>query len=386
MSPDQPPATPRCPSCGASASREPLYRQHRLPVQSCLMPASAEEAKAIARRDLELLQCPDCGLVYNRHFDPSTQIFNPGYEETQGFSPTFRRFARNLAEQLNQRWSLNGKTVIEVGCGKGEFLALLCKQAHCQGIGIDPAHDPERQPESGWDRVVYEQRYFDRGDIGLKADYLVCRHTLEHIGPVGDFLATVHEVCRAGGIREVFFEIPAAARIFDEGAFWDIYYEHANYFDSAALEQAFARAGFETTGIEWLFDNQYLGIYAQAVPEPPDTAAPPRVFSGQRLAETTRQWTKRIDQADGQVVIWGSGSKGVAFIHAVDPNGEVPAAIDINPYRQGRCMPGTGQPILAPEALKSLQPALVIIMNPIYREEISEMIDALGLAPEIACV
>ncbi len=386
MSPDQPPATTPCPACDTGVSHAPLYRQHGLPVQSCLMPASAEEAGKIARRDLELLQCPECGLVFNRHFDPSTQIFSPGYEETQGFSPTFRRFAQDLAKQLEQRWSLNGKTVVEVGCGKGEFLALLCEHGQCHGIGIDPAHDPRRRPESASKRVVYEQRYFDRGDIGLKADYLVCRHTLEHIGPVGEFLATVHEVCQAGGIREVFFEVPEAARIFDEGAFWDIYYEHTNYFDPTALEQAFARSGFVTTGIEWLFDDQYLGIYARPVTDPPDAPPAPRIFSGQGLDNTTRQWTERIDQADGQVVIWGSGSKGVAFLHAVDPQGRVTAAVDINPYRQGRFMPGTGQPIIAPENLKSLQPALVIIMNPIYREEISAMLDDLGLSPDIACV
>ncbi len=355
-------------------------------MQSCLMPASAGDAGAIARRDLELLQCLECGLVFNRHFDPSTQVFSPGYEETQGFSPTFRRFARDLAAQLNQRWTLNGKSVVEVGCGKGEFLALMCEQGQCHGLGIDPAHDPERRPESAPDRVVYEQRYFDRTDIGLKADYLVCRHTLEHIGPVGEFLATVYEVCRAGGIGEVFFEVPEAARIFEEGAFWDIYYEHTNYFDATALEQAFARAGFETTGIEWLFDDQYLGIYARAVTNPPDSTAPPRIFSGQLLEETCRYWYERIRQAHGQVVIWGSGSKGVAFLHAVDPDGKVAAAVDINPYRQGRFMPGTGQPIIAPENLKSLQPALVIIMNPIYRAEISAMLDDLGLSPDIACV
>lgn len=386
MSPDHPSASTLCPACNVALSPAPLYRQCGLPVQSCLMPGSAEQARAIARRALELWQCPDCGLVFNPHFDPSTQQFNPVYEETQGFSPTFRQFARQLAGQLEQRWSLNGKTVVEVGCGKGEFLALLCHQGQCHGIGIDPAHDPERRPESASDHVVYEQRYFDQRDIGLKADYLVCRHTLEHIGPVSEFLTTVHEVCRAGEIREVFFEVPEAARIFEDGAFWDIYYEHANYFDPAALEQAFARAGFETTGIEWLFDDQYLGIYARTATDHPCTPKPPRMYSGQHLAESARHWRERIEQANGDVVIWGSGSKGVAFLHGADPECRVAAAIDINPYRQGRYMPGTGQPIVAPENLKSLRPALVIIMNPIYREEISAMIADLGLTPEVACV
>jgi hypothetical protein len=85
-------------------------------------------------------------------------------------------------------------------------------------------------------------------------------------------------------------------------------------------------------------------------------------------------------------VIWGSGSKGVAFITGADPEGRIEAAVDINPHRQGRFMPGTGQPIIAPEALVDLQPATVIIMNPAYEAEIGERLAALGLDPRIELV
>jgi hypothetical protein len=46
-------------------------------------------------------------------------------------------------------------------------------------------------------------------------------------------------------------------------------------------------------------------------------------------------------------------------------------------------MSGTGQKIVGPESLKHYRPDTVIIMNPIYRDEIAKDLAALGLAPEI---
>jgi len=68
----------------------------------------------------------------------------PRCEETQGFSPFFRAWHEGLAQRLIDRYSLRAKKIIEIGCGKGEFLALLCDLGHNRGIGFDPAYVPER--------------------------------------------------------------------------------------------------------------------------------------------------------------------------------------------------------------------------------------------------
>lgn len=386
------PASPRpetgCPACRAPLDGPAVYRQRSIPVQSCVQPTTAEQARSIARGDLELVRCDRCDLVFNRRFDPSTQRFADGYEETQSFSPVFRRFADTLIDELIERWRPAGATVVEIGCGKGDFLESLCRRGGCRGIGIDPAYEPGRRAPS--EQVSFERRLFCADDVGLRADFLICRHTLEHIGPVGEFLNDIAALCRSGDFREAFFEVPDAVRIADEGAFWDVYYEHANYFTPAAFSAAFERAGMRVVGTGPLFHDQYLGLYAK-----PGPAASQRYAdagrSGARdgwqgLESARAHWQQRIDALPEPVVIWGSGSKGVAFLAGADPHRRVTAAVDINPHRQGRFMPGTGQPIVAPEALPDRKPASVIIMNPAYVDEIRADLGRLGLSPGIEVV
>jgi hypothetical protein len=85
----------------------------------------------------------------------------------------------------------------------------------------------------------------------------------------------------------------------------------------------------------------------------------------------------------GSVVLWGSGSKAVAFLGAVDKEGAVDRVVDINPYRHGHFMPGSAQPIVAPDELRKDPPATVVVMNPIYRDEVAAELEALGLQSEL---
>ncbi len=86
---------------------------------------------------------------------------------------------------------------------------------------------------------------------------------------------------------------------------------------------------------------------------------------------------------DGTAVIWGSGSKGVSFISNLNLSSEVAAAVDINPHKWGKFMVGSNHEIVSPEKLKEIDPELVVVMNPIYLDEIGADIGELGLEPEL---
>jgi len=88
-------------------------------------------------------------------------------------------------------------------------------------------------------------------------------------------------------------------------------------------------------------------------------------------------------------VVWGSGSKGVAFLTALNqhtPDCEIEYAVDINPFREGKYMAGTGQEIVSPAFLKRYKPDLAIAMNPIYQPEIKADLEKLGLSTEVVSV
>lgn len=386
-----------CPSC-ASTDLRTFHRAHGVPVNSCLSLETRGEALGFPRGDIALTFCRDCGFIFNAAFDESLLEYSERYDPTQAFSGTFNRWHLKLAEDLVERYELQGKRIIEIGCGKGEFLTMLCELGANSGIGFDPAVDPERTrpPSSGEAKFVqdfYSEKYADQ-----RGDFVCCKMTLEHIAPTADFVGTVRRAVGDDPNTVVFFQVPDVLRILEERAFWDIYYEHCNYFSAGSLARLFRGAGFSVEAVGRDYEDQYLMIDCR--PSDGDqaeaTIAEERDMDSLRtlvdefsskLPHALDDWRARIGdlRASGKrVVIWGAGSKGVAFLTTLGlGENDVELAVDINPHRCGQFMATTGQEIVGPDQLVERQPDVVIIMNPIYKQEIEANLNELGLAPQI---
>ncbi len=386
----------KCWSCGSLDPR-PFYRLGGIPISSCVLLDSQAEARGFPRGDLELAFCEGCGFIQNSLFDPALLDYSQDYEESQGFSPTFGAFAQGLVDRLVERYGIAGKKVFEIGCGKGDFLSLVCKTGGNRGLGIDPGYREGRLPPEVDARVISE--FFTSPAAELTGDLICCRHTLEHIQPVGEFVELVFKSAEQTGDSVVFFEVPDTWRILQEGAFWDVYYEHCSYFTLGSLGRLFRRAGFDLTSLRTGYGDQYLLLEAKLAGGEPSQAFAgeddlQNVRSGVRsFVETTqaaiRGWDQRLSEAAAaqkKVVIWGASSKGVAFLTSLESGGTVEYAVDINPYKHGRFMPGAGQEIVGPGFLKDYAPDLVVVMNSIYVEEIRSDLASLGLKPEILAV
>ncbi|MGQ0571077.1 MAG: class I SAM-dependent methyltransferase [Armatimonadota bacterium] len=387
-----------CPACGAPSGPR-FYDVRQVPVHTVLLMTSRAEALACPRGDVTLVFCETCGMIYNAAFDPGTQAFSSTYEETQGFSETFSTFARRQAADLVERYDLHDKKIIEVGCGKGEFLTLLCDLGGNRGTGFDPSYIEERGNPAAGRGITFIRDFYSEAYADLRADFVCCRMTLEHIHRPSDLLGTIR---RAIGERPdvvVFFQVPNVTRILRELAFWDIYYEHCSYFSRGSLTRVFRAFDFDPIRVGKEYGDQYLVLEARPGPgrqsprldgedDPAELARDVRLFAD-RSAGRMQAWRRRIEESvrdRGKVVIWGSGSKGAAFLTTLGLEDEVEYVVDINPYRQATYMPGTGQRIVPPEFLREYKPDLVIVMNPIYREEIRQQLDHMGLTPSLATV
>jgi len=388
--------TAACWSCGRP-DPQPFYRLEGIPISSCVLLSSHAEAVGFPRGDLELCFCEACGFIQNGLFDPALLDYSQDYEESQGFSPTFAAFAQGLVDRLIELYGIRGKKVFEIGCGKGDFLSLICKSGDNQGLGIDPGFREGRLAPDVDARVV--QAFFTEPAVDLTGDLICCRHTLEHIQPVGDFVSLVHQSAAQQAGSVVFFEVPDTSRILIEGAFWDIYYEHCSYFTLGSLGRLFRATGFDPLSLRKGYDDQYLLIEARVRVDDSTGSFPgeddlDEIRSGVRsFVDTTHaaiaSWEDRLEEANAagkKVVIWGASSKGVAFLTSLRNGDTVEYAVDINPYKQGRFMPGAGQEIVGPDFLEDYRPDLVIPMNPIYLEEIRSDLMGRGLTPELLAV
>lgn len=383
-------ANATCRAC-LSNGLDHFYQVDNIPTTSNLLMTSRDEAINWARGDLRLAQCANCGFITNTVFADATQKLTARYAATQACSPTFGKFARELAQNWIDRYQLKGKKVLEIGCGQGEFISMMCDLAGASGWGVDPIVDSSRSHP----RVQFIADKFGPHLKGIDADFIVCRHTLEHIPDVHAFLSEVR--CAIGDRRDVVvaIEVPDTLRVLNEAAFWDIYYEHCSYFDADSLKGAMTAAGFDVIASRLEYAGQYLIIESNR-----STGASPVNAQHGRGARATNEFASRCksftDTCGAKIerwqrllrdgdrnVIWGSGSKAVGFLTTLGVRDEVIAVVDINPAKQGTFLPGSGHEIIAPDRLREIRPDRVIVMNPVYLDEIGRSIAELGLSSQL---
>jgi SAM-dependent methyltransferase len=176
-----------CPCCN-SDDLMIFHRTKRVPVNSVLNISSRDEALLFPRGDIYLGFCRKCGFIYNTKFDPALVQYSSDCEESQGYSPTFNSFARELADNLIKKYHLSHKKIIEIGCGKGEFLKLICDLGQNTGVGFDPAYVARGRDEDTSGRITFIKDYYSEKYANFRGDMVCCRMTLEHIYHTADMV------------------------------------------------------------------------------------------------------------------------------------------------------------------------------------------------------
>jgi SAM-dependent methyltransferase len=378
-----------CPVCGAKKWKI-FFKISNVPVHCNVFWKSMESALNCPKGDIVLAFCPVCTYIWNLAFEPSRLEYTPSYENSLHFSPYFQGYAMSLAKRLIERYNLNNKDIIEIGCGKGYFLKLLCQLGKNRGVGFDPAC-PEQSNDALVGQVKYIRDFYSERYANYKGNLVVCRQTLEHIHNPTAFLKMLRNAIGDEDAK-VFFEVPNALKTFQNLFIWDIIYEHCSYFTPTSLSWTFSSAGFHVCEITEEFGGQYLCVHA--IPENPsdinynykasrevDLVSHEITAFTSRFENKIRIWKEQLDRllGDGKrVVVWGAGSKGVTFLNIFKDYRHIEYAIDINPLKQGMYIPGTGQKIVPPEFLREHRVDVVIVMNPIYKIEIKSFLDGLG--------
>jgi methyltransferase family protein/C-methyltransferase-like protein len=333
------------------------------------------DALGCPRGEIALVHCAGCGFVFNAAFDDTLVRYAPGYDGNQSHSPLFGRYLDELARDLVARHSLRGKTVVEIGSGAGDFLIRLRREGVGEGIGFDPSYagGPTRLPPG----VTIRAEPFPPRQPPPPAHLVCARHVLEHIAQPAAFLAPLRD---SAGAAVVFVETPRLEWILEQGAFWDVFYEHCAYFTAPALRWLFDAAGFTVTRAGPTFGGQYQLLEARAGrprpsldPDDPGLLAAHLDAFARDATTACAEWRERVDGLSrrGACLVWGAGAKGVTFLNALGLGPDaVPAVVDLNPGKQGRYVPGTGQPIIAPSDLRRYRAGSILVMNPIYLDEI----------------
>jgi 2-polyprenyl-3-methyl-5-hydroxy-6-metoxy-1,4-benzoquinol methylase len=189
------------------------------------------------------------------------------YEEklnpSEGYT-AFRnaKFRHNYLELLR---SLDGRALLEIGPGMGEFLTFVAREAafehvrgvdyapdcvaHCVGQGLDVAHIDDLE---AW-----------LGDQEGAFSAIVMLHVLEHV-PKADtigLLRTIRRALRPGGALVI--EVPNAGNPWLTGIALAEDFTHEVGFTSTSLGYVLKRAGFESPtvrGVKVPWSSRYLPV------------------------------------------------------------------------------------------------------------------------------
>jgi SAM-dependent methyltransferase len=334
-----------------------LFRAEALPVLQNRVYASAEQARWSPVGDVVLVQDSITGLVFNQAFDPDLLVYDRDYQNEQALSPVFKTHLEEVISIVDRHFA--GRTVIEVGCGKGYFLEQL-RAAGYDATGIDPAYEGDSP------HVVPAP--FAAG-LGLSADGIVLRHVLEHMQDPVRFLHAIAEANKGQGL--IYIEVPCLDWIMANRAWFDIFFEHVNYFRLSDFQRIFSRVveSGRHFGEQYLYVVADLSTLRHPTAGPPDTVSFPEDFT-EGIA-TSREIA--LAAPDQRIAIWGASSKGVIFSNYMSRAGvRLDLAIDMNPAKQQRYVAATGLPIISPEEALRVLPegSLVFVMNSNYHDEI----------------
>jgi hypothetical protein len=381
-----------CPVC-SSRSVDEFFTLRGVPAQDGVLWETPEAAAAAPRGDIQLMFCTECGYIGNQWHDPSKVQF-VGYDVSLQHSPLFRRFTEALASKLVERHGLRGKTILDIGCGKGYFLSTLCAMGKNRGIGFDPSYSPPDNGAENQPMLTFIKDYYSPAYAHFAADFISCRHVIDILSdPVG-FLSMVRN--NIGDRRSVvYFESPDASYTLTNHILWNIVYEHKSWFTLDSYRALFERCGFDVLDVSRCWNNEYLGIEAVPAAQPSsslhrdrssiDAAAAACASFAAGYAQTVRTWSERLDELRAEkknVALWGSGARGISFLNFFHMNDFIRTVIDINPKRQGRYLPLSVQRVEAPECLSRLALDFIIISNPTYEHEIRQQAAQLGYGGE----
>jgi hypothetical protein len=332
--------------------------------------------------------------VFNAQFDAQVIKYDTSYDNSLDFSPAFQSYAQNLAEHLVSEHKLQQKRIVEIGCGNGAFLKLLCSLGGNTGKGYDPSHAGDFDSAAG---ISFVNEYFSPAGEDIPFDFLCCRHVLEHLERPLDFLVDLAKMGAKNAEAGFYFEVPNGEFVLNGKGIWDVIYPHVSYFTERSLRGLFQRAGFTVLQVGKTFSDQFLFIEARTCSQlgaqtprsAPEREADSRCETDLLEKQFTKEagdWSEllmRLTRARKRFAFWGVGAKGVTFLNLVSGAGNIFSVIDSNPRKQYMFVPGTGQVISAPETLHQFEPEAVILLNAAYRQEISSRLESFGVKARV---
>lgn len=356
-------AVDRCRICAQPLFAEPLLVQDDMPAAAQGLP-TAEQLSADSGVTLALRQCGGCGLV---QLDAEPVPYWRDVIRAAGISPEMRAFRLEQFGGWLDQYGLMGRKVLEVGCGRGEYLSLLA-EAGADGYGVE--HLPASVDACHQAGLRVERGFVDGPETRLADgpfDGFMILNFLEHIPTAQLTLQGIAANLADGAIGMV--EVPNFDMIIEKGLFAEFIPDHLFYFTERTLTRLLEANGFEVLECraEW---HDYVLSAIVRKRAPLNLSALAACQGG--LRASFDDFLGRFES--GRVAIWGAGHQALALISLMGIAGRIRYVLDSAPFKQGRYTPATHLPIVPPERLNDGEVDAVIVLAASYSAEVARLI------------
>lgn len=350
-----------CRICGRDLFPESLLRYENMPAAAQNLP----DRKALPVDkgvSLEVYQCSGCGLV---------QLNNepvPYYREViraSAISPEMAAFRLEQFTDFVGKYSLKGKKIIEIGCGRGEYLSIM-QQTGVRASGLEASAEAVAQcAKQGLKAVQGFGHDNDRiADAPFDAFYML--NFLEHLPEPNSSLRGIIQNLAADAVGLV--EVPNFDMILRRKLFSEFIGDHLSYFTGETLKTALQLNGFDVIACHEVWHDYSLSA---VVKKKNKTDFAPLAGQRSKLKGEIERFIGRYKAK--KVAVWGAGHQALAVIALCDLGDKLSYVVDSAPFKQGKFTPATHLRIVGPNELDSDPVEAVIIMAASYSDEIAGM-------------
>lgn len=352
-----------CRVCGHRLFDAPLLRYRNMPKSAQFLPAADDLARERGV-DMTIRQCSGCGLV---QLDSEPVSYYREVIRAAAFSQEMGVFRHGQFSDFVNRFALRGKKVVEIGCGRGEYLSIMAR-CGVEAYGLEFAADAVSHAQKSGLRVT--KGYVGDATCTLEHapfDAFFILNFMEHLPDLNTVLGGIRRNLSIGGLGLV--EVPNFDMILRNKLFAEFVTDHLFYFTKDTLTTTLKMNGFDVLECTEILHDYVISAVVRHR-GPLDIAS----FDAHQhfLEAKVEDYLSRFGPK--RVAIWGAGHQALAIMALCGLGGRIRYIVDSAVFKQGRYSPATHIPIVAPDMLRTDPVDAVIVMAGGYSAEVAALV------------
>lgn len=356
--------TKNCILCGAELPDEFLMECKNMPAsaQDLLSSDDISTGKGI---NLKLYQCKCCGLV---QFNCEPVSYYRDVIRAGGFTKTMLELRRTEYSKLIHKYDLKNKKVVEVGCGRGEFIKVL-KEFPVEVFGTENKRELVEMAKK--DNLNVQNIFAGSPEIKLNHapfDAFLSFNFLEHQPKPNEMLQCIYNNLAENGYGLI--TVPSLEYIIEQNSYYELLRDHIAYYTKQTLCLLCEKNGFEVLETSRI-NRDTLEVIVKKRKKINVEGLKSNI---DKLSEALINYVKSRSESGKKIAVWGASHQGFTTISTTNIQNYISYIIDSAPFKQGKYAPASHLKIVAPEYVYSEPVQCIIVIAPGYTEEIIKSI------------